>query len=214
MKKLYAKEAWTNEEIAFLSTFRDPGDIQKYLNSLSYNDIPICKSPRYVMRDKTAHCAEGAYLSAAILRYMGHRPLILDMLAENDDDHLIAIFKYDGYWGAVAKSNTTLLRFREPVYSTLRELVMSYFEFYFNTLGFKSLRSYSKPVNLARFDDIQWMTTNRDLDCIGKYLAKIAHLPLLPQQTCDSLEKADEDIVKACFLGANEKGLYVPKTNS
>jgi len=149
--------------------------------------------------------------AAAALRMIGYPPLIVDMEAKNDDDHVIAIFKDNDRWGAVAKSNTTLLRFREPVYKSLRELVMSYFEMYFNTKGYKSLRTYSRPVNLARFDNRDWMTTDEDLEFIGDYLYKRPHIKILSNDEIKKLRQADKDIMKACFLGSNAAGLFKPQ---
>ena len=130
---------------------------------MEYNPEYITNSPRKVLQCKKANCFEGALFAAAALKIIGFKPLIVDFMTENDDDHVIAVFKQDNYYGAVAKSNTKLLRYREPVYRTLRELVMSYFDFYFNTLGELSLRSYSNPVNLSKFDKFNWMTTDEDL---------------------------------------------------
>ena len=163
------------------------------------------------MQCKQANCFEGALFAAAALRVLGFKPLIVDMMSENDDDHVIAVFKKENYFGAVAKSNTKLLRYREPVYRTLRELIMSYFDFYFNTLGEKSLRSYSNPVNLAKFDKYNWMTTDEDLEFIGDYLYKIQHHNVLNKQQIKFLNIADKDIVDLCFTDAIVKGLYKPK---
>jgi hypothetical protein len=131
------------------------------------------------MRDKTAHCFEAALFAAAALRENGHPPLILDLESVRDDDHVIAIYRMDGHWGAMAKSNYAGLRFREPVYRTLRELVMSYFEHYYNLKGEKTLRAYSRPVNLSRFDRQHWMTSEDDLWVIPEYLVEIKHTPIL-----------------------------------
>lgn len=185
--------------------------IQSYLNRLPYNDKPAAMSPRRVMKERSASCFEGALFAAAALRFLGYPPLIVDMSAHNDDDHVIAVFKENFLWGAVARSNTTLLRFREPVYRTLRELVMSYFDMYFNTRGYKSLRSYSQPVNLAKFDCRSWMTAAEDLDYIGDYLNAIKHINVMPEPQYKLLSRADKDVVKACFLGAKKSGLFKPR---
>ena len=131
------------------------------------------------MRDKTAHCFEASLFAAAALRVNGHQPLILDLESVRDDDHVIAIYRVDGHWGALAKSNYAGLRFREPVYRSLRELVMSYFEHYYNLKGEKTLRAYSRPVNLSRFDRQNWMTSEDDLWVIPEYLTEIKHTPIL-----------------------------------
>ena len=135
-----------------------PEKIQRFLDDLPYNKEPhgdTCRSPRRVLRDRTAHCMEGALFGAAALRMLGHPPLLLDLEAVRDDDHVLAIFRARGHWGALAKSNYSGLRYREPVYRTLRELAMSYFEHYYNLRKEKTLRNYSRPVNLRRFDSIR-----------------------------------------------------------
>lgn len=209
--RLETETIWTAGELRRLRSFKAPNDIQNYLNRLQYNDQPTTKSPRRVMKEGTAHCFEGALYAAAALRFLGYLPLIVDLTAHNDDDHVIAVYKINGFWGAVAKSNTTLLRFREPVYRGLRELVMSYFEMYFNTKGDKSLMQYSLPVNLERFDRRGWMTAEEDLDYIGDYLFSIRHIDIVPEAQRKLLSPADREVLKACFLGSLPSGLYKPK---
>jgi hypothetical protein len=201
---------WTQSEQEFIQQFKKPYDIQAFLDSVPYNPNAECRSPRKVIAEQKAHCFEGALFAAAMLRELGFKPLITDMMAENDDDHVIAVFQSGNRWGAVAKSNTTALRFREPVYRSLRELIMSYFDFYFNTLGIKSLRSYSRPVNLARFDKLNWSQTDSDLEYIGDYLSEIPHFALLDQASIDNLQPVDPKLMEAVFLGANEEGLFKP----
>lgn len=182
-----------------------PAKIQRFLDvDLGYNkepDGPTCRSPRRVLRDRIAHCMEGALFGAAALRAQGFPPLLLDLEAVRDDDHVLAIFKQRGHWGAVAKSNYAGLRFREPVYRTLRELVMSYFEHYYNLRAEKTLRNYSRPVNLARFDRIGWMTTEQDLWAIPNYLLTIAHTPLLAPGLEGRLARVDRRLFAAGLLG-------------
>lgn len=200
-----------NKALKQLKKLRSPMDIQLFLNKLPYNPEYITKSPRRVLIDKTANCFEGALFAAAALRNLGYPPLIVDLMAHNDDDHVIAVYKKNGHWGAVAKSNFTTLRFRESVYRTIRELIMSYFDFYFNTIGDKSLLSYSRPVNLSRFDKHNWMTTDEDIDFISDYLFKIKHINILTPQMTRNLSKADKDVLKAGMLGSVKKGLFKPK---
>src|SRR5262245_25817062 len=159
-----------------------PEKIQRYLDDLPYNkekDGETCRSPRLVLEHNTAHCFEGALFAAAALRANGRPPLILDLEAVRDDDHVIAVYRTNGCWGAIAKSNYAGLRFRSPVYRTLRELALSYFEHYYNLRGEKTLRAYSRPVNLARFDAIDWMVSEEPLWAIPEYLCTIAHTPIL-----------------------------------
>jgi hypothetical protein len=201
---------WTKEEQDFLNSFDDPMKIQDFLDSIDYNPDSVCRSPRYVIRKRSAHCFEGALFSAAALNFMGYNPLIVDMKAFNDDDHVIAVFREDGYWGAVAKSNFTSLRFREPVYRSIRELVMSYFDFYFNIYGDKSLRSFSKPLDLSIFNKNSWMTTDEDLEYIGDKLESIHHYPVISESMIRNLRKASDSMLKAGLLGSNEAGLFKP----
>lgn len=121
------------------------------------------------------------------------------------------MFQERGHWGSIAKSNFTVIRFREPVYRSLRELVMSYFDFSFNSLGQKTMRSYSLPLDLGRFDKRRWMTTDEDLEYIGDKLNAIRHVPVLTRGMIRRLSLADRDLVKGGLLGANPKGLYKPK---
>lgn len=202
--------SWNREEIQLLKSFDQIVKIQDFLDSVDYNPKYECRSPRYVIKSRSAHCFEGALFAASALRFMGHKPLIVDMKAFNDDDHVIAVFKLDNHWGAVAKSNFTTLRFREPVYRTIRELVMSYFDFYFNISGDKSLRSYSLPLDLTVYDDRNWMTTDIDLEFIGDKLETMKHHPVVTEKMIKNLSRASEISLKAGMLGSNEEGLFKP----
>jgi hypothetical protein len=202
---------WSKEEIKFLKTLDNPDKIQRYLDSIEYNPNYECRSHRHVIKKGLAHCFEGALFAAAALRFIGHKPLLVDMLAENDDDHVIAVFKERGHWGAVAKSNFTSLRYREPVYRSIRELVMSYFDFYFNLNGDKSLRSYSVPLNLTRFDRLNWATTDEDLEYIGNRLESLRHFPVADKLMIEKLYKASESMMQAGLLGSKAEGLFKPE---
>ena len=202
---------WSKEELALLKTFRHPMDIQLFLNSIPYNHECTCRSPRLVMKYRRAHCFEGALFASAALRFIGYEPMVLDMAAWNDDDHVVALFRENGRWGSIAKSNFTTIRYREPVYKTTRELVLSYFDFYFNSIGQKTLRSYSRPVRLAPFDDREWMTTDHDLEFLGDHLTRAHHYPLMTTKMVKSLREVDPDLVKAGLLGSDPKGLFKPK---
>lgn len=172
----------TPQEKRLLRSLSTPWKIQSYLDALPYNKEPdgeTCRSPRRTIRDQSAHCFEAALLAAAALRVNGRPPLILDLESVRDDDHVIAVFRLDGHWGALAKSNYSGLGFREPVYRTLRELVMSYFEHYYNLKGEKTLRAFSRPVNLVRFDRLDWMSAEEDVWEIPEYLTTIAHTRIL-----------------------------------
>jgi hypothetical protein len=203
--------SWTKEETDFLKTLDDPDKIQGFLDSIEYNPSYECRSPRHVIMKRSAHCFEGALFAAAALEFNGYKPLIADMKAYNDDDHVIAIFRVDGHWGSVAKSNFTTLRYREPVYRSVRELVMSYFDFYFNTDGDKSLRSFSLPLNLNIYNNRNWRTTDDDLEYIGDKLESMHHYPVASEKMLKNLKRASASILSASLLGSNEKGLFKPR---
>ena len=202
---------WTKEEIRFLKTLNNPDKIQAFLDAIDYNPNYECRSPLWVMKKRSAHCFEGALFAAAALQFIGYKPLIVDMRAVNDDDHVIAVFKEDGFWGAVAKSNFTSLRFREPVYRSLRELIMSYFDFFFNIYGYKSLRSYSLPFDLRHFESRHWATTDEDLEYIGDKIESLHHYPVAGNKMIRKLSKASDSMMKAGMLGSKPEGLFKPK---
>jgi hypothetical protein len=193
-------------ELRELRRLTTPARIQRFLDKdIGYDLEPegdTCRSPRSVLRDRVAHCLEGALLAAAALRVQGYPPLVLDLEAVRDDDHVLAVFRHQGHWGAIAKSNYAGLRFREPVYRTLRELVMSYFEHYFNLSGEKTLRRYSRPINLARFDSIDWMTSEDDLWPVNDHLVGVRHFDLLPNGRSQNLSRVDDRLFAAGLTGS------------
>jgi hypothetical protein len=197
------------EETRVLKKLKTPEKIQRFLDSeIGYNKEPdgeTIRSPRRVLRDRVAHCLEGALFAAAALRVNGFPPMLLDLAAVHDDDHVLAVFRQHDHWGAIAKSNYAGLRFREPVYRTPRELVMSYFEHYFNLSREKTLREYSRPVNLTRFDGIHWMTSEEELWPICDHLVKIPHVPLLRNAlqnvTGQRFARVDERLFTAGLVG-------------
>ena len=201
-------DPFTPAERRVFRRLRTPARIQRFLDDeIAYNKEPggaTCYSPRLVLRHRAAHCMEGALCAAAALRQLGHPPLLLDLESIHDDDHVLAIFKSRGHWGAIAKSNYSGLRYREPVYRTLRELVMSYFEHYFNLRREKTLRRYSNPVNLRRFDRQGWMTAEEDVWMIPEYLTEIAHRPVLPRALETRLGTVDARLFAAGKLGRVE----------
>jgi hypothetical protein len=190
---------------------RRPDNLQRFLDEeVAYNkepDGPTCRSPRRVLRDRTAQCMEGAMLAAAALAVNGHPPLLLDLEAVRDDDHVMALFRHGGLWGAIAKSNYSGLRFREPVYRTIRELAMSYFEHYFNLQGEKTLRGYSRPVSLKRFDRIGWMTAEEDVWAVPEFLCTIAHSKILPAGRERGLSRVDKRLFNAGRYGSAGEAL-------
>lgn len=196
---------FTADERAVFRRLSSPEKIQRFLDcELAYNkepDGPTCRSPRRVLRDRVAHCMEGALFGAAALRALGYPPLLLDLEAVRDDDHVLAVFRARGFWGAIAKSNYSGLRYREPVYRTVRELVMSYFEHYYNLRKEKTLRRYSRPVNLEAFDAIGWMTAEDDVWEIPDRLCTVAHTSILPPPVVRSLGRVDERLFAAGLVG-------------
>ena len=195
----------TRSEVGLLRRLSTPDKVQRYLDDLTYNiekHGDTVRSPRRVMRDRTAHCAEGAFLAAAAFRVNGRPPLLVDLEADNDDDHVLAVYRERGLWGSVATSKFSGLRFRAPVYRTIRELVMSYFEDYFNWDGDRTLRAYSRPLSLARFDGINWMTAEDDLWPVVEWLTVAHHTPLLPRKQAARLPRVDRRSYRAGVLGA------------
>jgi Transglutaminase-like superfamily len=192
-------------ERKILRKLTDPAKIQRFLDrEIGYNTEPdgdTCYSPRMVLRKRVAHCMEGAMLAAAALRELGHPALLVDLEAVRDTDHVLAVYRVDGHWGAVAKSDYSGLRSREPVYRTLREMVMSYFEHFFNPAGEKTLRTFSRPVNLRRFDGIGWETREGDVWEIPNYLCGILHTRLIGGRMERRLAKMDDRLYKAGRLG-------------
>ena len=197
--------AFTPAELRKLRSFKDPHGIQRFLDDMPYHLADTAWSPRRVLRERTSHCLEGAIFAAAALRTLGFPPLLLDFEAENDTDHVLAAFLVKGHWGAVAQSNYTGCRYREPVYRSLRELAMSYFNLYFNMRGERTLRNFSRPVNLARFDRLEWMTTEDPVWFIPNYLCDIHHFKLLRPGMVKRLHRVDKRLFQAETMGKAHK---------
>lgn len=201
---------WPDVALETLAKLETPWQIQTFLDAVPYSTEPIYRSPLSALRDRRAHCFDGALFAAAALRRLGQPPLILDMRAHNDDDHVIAIFQVDRHWGAIAKSNTTVLRYREPVYRSLRELVMSYFDFYYNLNGDKALREFSGAVDLRKFDQLGWMSEDAGLERIAEHLDAVKHAQILTPAMIARLSPVDKKLYDAGLLGADADGLYKP----
>lgn len=189
------------KELRILKKLNTPAKIQDFLDKMRINfekNGDTFFSPRSVLEKGTCHCCEGAVLAALALRVNGWPPLLLDLTAnKNDFDHVVAVFQINGKWGAISKTNHACLRYREPVYASIRELVMSYFHEYSDDRGRKNLRSYSRPVNLKRFDARGWMTTKEHISYIPEYLAEVKHYPILNRKQIRNLRKADPIEIKA-----------------
>jgi hypothetical protein len=205
------RKALSRREQEVLLRLSTPHKIQTYLLDLSYSAEERYRCPASVIRDGIAHCFDGALFAAAALRRLGHAPLIVDLLPnDRDDDHLIALFKVRGHWGAVAKSNFSGLTFREPIHRSLRELVLTYFEPFYNVHKEKTLRAYTVPLNLRRFDGLNWMGSDERLDDIGVRLDEIRKIRLVDRSMVRGLSPLDERSYNAGLLGANWDGLYKP----
>jgi hypothetical protein len=198
-----ADYGFTRQEIRRLRALRSPAGIQRALDRMPYHLAKTAWSPRRVLREWTAHCLEGAIFAAAALRVLGFPPLLLDLEAVQDTDHVIAVYRINGHWGAIAKSNFSGLRFRAPVYRSVRELTMSYFEDYINLRGDRTLRAVSRPVNLGRFDRLHpgWMTAETELWWIPEYLVGIPHTHLLAPGMERSLSRTDRRALEAGLVG-------------
>ena len=194
-------ENFTAAELRKLRSLKNPTGIQRFLDAMPYHIAHSSWSPRKVLHEGTAHCLEGAIFAAAALRVLGFPPLIWDLEADNDTDHVLAIYKVRGCWGVVAKSNFNGCRGREPVYRTLRELAMSYFNIYFNLRGERTLRRYSRPVNLARFDDRNWMASRKDIWFVAEHLCEIPHTELFTPTQVKRLTRVDSRLVKGEAVG-------------
>ena len=198
---------WTTQEIRTLRGLRSPAGIQRALDAMPYHLASTAWSPRRVLATRTAHCLEGAIFGAAALRVLGFPPLLLDLEAVQDTDHVLAVWRERDGWGAIAKSNFSGLRFRAPVYRTLRELVMSYFEGYVNLRGERTLRAYSRPLSLARFDRTHpaWETAEGDLWFVAEHLARVPHARLLTRPMERRLGRVDRRSLEAGLVGFRAK---------
>jgi len=205
MRNSESADSFAPAELRKLRSLKDPHGIQHFLDCMPYHLADTAWAPRRVLREQTAHCFEGAIFAAAALRANGYPPLIFDLEAEHDTDHVVAIYQVDGHWGAIAKSNFTGCRYREPVYRSLRELALSYFDVYFNLRRERSLRRFSCPVNLARFDSLSWMTTDKPIWFIANYLFDVRHYPLITRTQARRLHRLDGRSFRAGCLDRAEK---------
>ena len=202
---------FSRKELALFDRLSSPFKIQKFLLSLPYSPEERYRCPKTVLRDRIAHCFDGALFAAAALRHIGYPPLIVDMLPnQRDDDHIVAVYRIKGHWGGVAKSNFAGLTFREPIHRTLRELMLSYFEQFYNIRGEKTLRAFTVPLDLRLFDRINWMGDDAGLDAIGVRLDRIRKIRLLTPAMIRRLSRLDDRSYRAGLTGADPKGLYKP----
>jgi hypothetical protein len=202
------------EEISSVfQAFHSPADVQAFLDATPYSPEDRNRCPVNVVKDRFAHCLDGGLFGALGLRYLGYPPVIVDLQSDEglDDDHVLAVFQVKGLWGAVAKSNFNGLRLREPVFRTIRELSMSYFEDYFNVDGVKSLRFYTIPLDLTRLDASNWMADDRGCDTIEKLLKHRRKTRLVPADVAGRLNRLDPLSYDAGMVGVNHAGLYKPR---
>jgi hypothetical protein len=178
-------------DLRTLRALKTPSQIQKFVDALQYQYADTAWSPKRVLRERKGHCMEGALVAAAALRVNRHPPLLMDLEAVRDDDHVVALYRERGLWGGIAKSNYAGLRFRAPIYRTLRELALSYFEHYYNLRGERTLRNYSRPVNLERLDSQHWMTSEEDVWCVAEHLIAARHYALFPDAVARTLPRLD-----------------------
>jgi hypothetical protein len=200
--------AWTRAELAVLRRLRTPGHVQDFLDLLAYRAEDAPASPRRVLAERCAHCFDGALFAAAALRLSGRRPLLVDLQAVRDDDHVLAVFRDRGRWGAVAKSNFTGLRFREPIFRSLRDLAASYFEDYFNLRGEKTLRNFSVPFDLSRLDGLEWTFRDAHLREIAGRLDGSRHHRRLTPAMERALRRVDARSLQSGMVGTDMAGVH------
>jgi hypothetical protein len=196
---------FTPAELRKLRSLKTPHGIQKLIDAMPYHLQDTAWSPRRVLQANTSHCYEGALFAAAALRVNGYPPLVIDLEAEHDTDHVIAVYRAGSCWGAVAKSNYSGLQYREPIYRSLRELALSYFDMYFNMRRERTLRTFSRPVDLRRFDHLSWMTTDKPVWFVAEYLLTISHTPLITAAQARRLHRLDSRTFRAGCLDRAEK---------
>lgn len=192
------KFGYTEKEIRIFKRLNTSKKIQDYINLIPFNfeeKWGTCMSPRKVIEVNKADCIEGAIFASAVLEYHGKKPLILDLRSIKkpyDYDHVVAIFKEGNFFGAISKTNHSVLRYRDPIYKSVRELVMSYFNEYFLNNGQKTLREYSDLLDLNKFNKISWRTTDKNLHQIMDKLDSIKHYKILTDKQVKNLRKADK----------------------
>lgn len=202
----------SDEQSEIIRKLNSPYAIQEFLDQTPYSTEYINRTPIQVITDRLAHCLDGAIFAAAALYRLGHQPLLIDMFPEpgTDDDHVLAIFKQNECFGAIAKSNFPGLRMREPIHRSLRELVITYFEAFFNINGVKTLRYYTRPLNLRQFDQIGWIYRPNAIQIIENCLLAKPRIPLITKEMASLLSPVDQLSFRAGTVGVNPDGLYQP----
>ena len=198
---------WTSKERRILARLRTPAHIQKFLDELPYDEKGGGVSPRVVMRNGKAQCYSGVLFACAALRELGHRPRLMWIDAVSDDGHALALYEVGGLWGSVAKSNFTTIRSREPIYPYLA-LGLSYFEGFFNQYGKRTMRAFTVPVDLEKFESRGWRFSERSLSYVDRAIDTAERAWKFPRGT--KLSSVSEDLRKAGLLGSNPQGLWRP----
>ena len=197
------------DERKLVRSLSSPIKIQRFLDDVAYSTDSSYRAPLTVLREHVAHCYDGAVFAAAALAWNNEPPLIMNMFPNSrDDEHLVALFRRNGCWGAVGQSNFVGLRYREPIHQTLRELMISYFEQYYNVAGEKTFRSYTKPLNLRKFDRTRWMTDAEGLEVIADHLGSMPQIRLLTPAMVRTLAKVDPLSYAAGLQGSVAEGLF------
>ncbi|HEX9160166.1 MAG TPA: hypothetical protein VF980_00550 [Thermoanaerobaculia bacterium] len=200
---------WTAKERRILAALRTPGDIQQFLDELAYDECGGAASPRRVMQSGKAQCYSGALFAAAALRELGHAPRIMWFDAVEDDGHCIALYESGGLWGAVAKSNFTGIRSREPIYPYVA-LGLSYFEDYFNVTGKRTMRAFTVPIDLEPFERRGWRFSRGHLPYVDRAIDSAERAWKLPQTIAKKLPPVSDAVREAGLLGSNPEGLWRP----
>ncbi len=199
-------------------SLQSPIDIQRYLDGLAYIGEERDRCPLDVMKDQQCHCLDGGLFAALALRRLGDPGLMVDLVPlkdskgrKLDDDHVLAVFRRHGRWGAIAKSNFPWLRYRDPVYRSIRELVMSYFEAYFSVNAIKVLRGYTRPFKIAVYDHWGYAWDEGGATKLYRRFYARTEIPILPRETERLLENPDRREYDSAFMGVNWDWVYRPE---
>lgn len=218
-KKPFPQELFTPEEIQLFQSLDTPEKINEYIESLAYDCGSGYKSVQQTIRTNKAHCAGGAMFAAACMWFHGFEPMISSILADetNDDDHMVWLYRINGFWGSISKSNFSVTRSRDPIYKNIRELFLTYFDFYFPENGLKSMRSYSVPVSLCRSKQLtqDWLIgTNDDMEWLDDLCDNVKYHNIVPKRQLKYCSKASIPLIQSAMLGVNRKGIFVKKKNT
>ncbi len=199
-------------------SFKNPIDVQRYLDSIPYVGEERDRCCLDVMKHAQAHCLDGGLFAALAFRRLGDPGLLIDLVPAKDeddnkldDDHVLAVFRRYGLWGAVAKSNYPWLRYREPVYRSLRELVMSYFEVYYSLYSLKVLRGYTRPLDISRYDHLNYAWDEPGAGELYRVFYRRKAIPLISERTEALLEPVDKRAYDSGVLGVDWDWVYWPK---